>query len=159
MTWGKMVWDQHTHYFESRGEVRDPRAMFKSDLLGLLQPWKATGEEILLFGDFNENVSIGPLARSLAEDEFLMVEVCHCTTGIQLPPTHIHDWSPIDVVFGTSGLSCQLATLLPSRVGVEDHWIFLLDVDSATLIGNVFPCIIPLSGQLFNCSSDEIKNN
>ncbi len=88
-----------------------------------------------------------------------MVKVCHCTTGIQLPPTHNCGQSPIDAVFSTSGLSCQLVTLLPNRAGVIDHRVFLVDVDSAALIGNVFPRVILLSGQLLNCTSDKIKNN
>jgi hypothetical protein len=36
-TRGESVWDQHSRYFEARGEIRDPRVMFKSDLLSLLR--------------------------------------------------------------------------------------------------------------------------
>jgi hypothetical protein len=36
LTMGETVWDQHTRYFEARGEIRDPRTMFKADLLQLL---------------------------------------------------------------------------------------------------------------------------
>ena len=35
-TRGETVWDQHSWYFEARGEIRDPQTMFKSDLLCLL---------------------------------------------------------------------------------------------------------------------------
>ncbi len=35
-TMGETVWDQHSRYFEARGEVQDPWVMFKSDLLSLL---------------------------------------------------------------------------------------------------------------------------
>ena len=55
-TMGKMVWDQHHQYFEARGEIRNPRTMFKSDLLSLLRQWKAASDEILLIGNFNESI-------------------------------------------------------------------------------------------------------
>jgi hypothetical protein len=73
---GKTVWDQHSWYFEARGEVRNPRVMFKSDLLSLLRVWKAAGNEILLISDFNKNVYMGLLATSLADDGLRMSEVC-----------------------------------------------------------------------------------
>jgi hypothetical protein len=70
MTRGKTVWDQHRWYFEAPGEIRNPWAMFKSDLLSLLRRWKAAGDEILLMGDFNENVYTGNFAIALAYDKF-----------------------------------------------------------------------------------------
>jgi hypothetical protein len=68
-TRGKTVWDQHRWYYEARGEIRKPWAMFKSDLLSLLRRWRAAGDEILLMGDFNENVYTGNFAIALAGDE------------------------------------------------------------------------------------------
>jgi hypothetical protein len=38
-----------------------------------------------------------------------------------------------------------------------DHRVFILDIDSGTLLGDVFPCIIPMSRCLLNCASDWIK--
>ncbi len=35
----KTVWDQHERYFEAWGEIRNPRAIFKLDLLSLLRRW------------------------------------------------------------------------------------------------------------------------
>jgi hypothetical protein len=131
--------------------------MFKSDLLNLLRAWLATGDEILLFGDFNEDVYSGPLAGDLARDEFRMTELCLRTTGVCLPSTHTHSWTPINVVFATSGLVCTAETLLPSLAGVGDCRVFILDIDSRSLRGDVFPCIIPVSQCLLNCALDWIK--
>jgi hypothetical protein len=44
---GKTIWDQQLRYFESRGKIRNPRLMFKADLLNLLWKWKAAGDEVL----------------------------------------------------------------------------------------------------------------
>jgi hypothetical protein len=103
---GETVWDQHTRYFEARGEIRNPRVMFKSDLLNLLRAWMVTGDKVLLFGNFNEDVYSGALAEDLARDEFRMPELCFCTTSICLPSTHTRGCTPIDVFFATSGLVC-----------------------------------------------------
>ncbi len=76
ITCGETVWDQHVRYFEARGEVRNPRMMFQLDLLSLLCVWKAAGDEILLLGDFNEDVYTGRLSLALSDGDLRMTEVC-----------------------------------------------------------------------------------
>ncbi len=49
--------------------------------------------------------------------------------------------------------------LLPSRVGVGDHRVLVLDFASETILGKVFPWVIPLACRLLNCASDKIRNN
>ena len=156
---GGTVWDQHVRYFEARGEVRNPRVMFQSDLLCHLLMCKESGYEILLLGDFNEDVYTGQLALSLSGEFLRMKEVCYLTTGIHLPPTHNRGKVPIDAVFGTVGLMVTSVALLPSRTGVGDHRVFLIDVSSNSILGDVFPRVIPAAGRLLNCESDKIKNN
>ena len=158
-TCGGTVWDQHVWYFEARGEIRNPRAMFQSDLLSHLRMWKETGDEILLLGDFNEDVYTGQLASSLSGEFLRMKEVCHWTKGIPLPPTHNCGTVPIDAVFGTAGLIVTSVALLPIRTGVGDHRVFLIDVSSDSILGDVFPRVIPAAGCLLNCESDKIKSN
>lgn len=155
---GQTVCDQHTRYFESRGEVRHPRQMFQADLLLLIRSWKTAGDEIILMGDFNENVYEGDLARNLLHDDIRMSELCQHTTGSRLPNTHIRGSVPIDAVFATAVISCTAVTLLPHRMGVGDHRVFLLDIESDTLLGDVFPRVIPISRRLLNCASDKKKN-
>ncbi len=154
-----MVWDQHSQYFEARGEIRDPRSMFRLDLVSLLRWWKADGDEIVLMGDFNENVYSGQIAGSLAGDDLRLQEMCHRTTGRCLPPTHTRGRVPIDAVYGTAGLQCTVVALLPGRAGVGDHRVLIVDIDSETILGGVFPRVIPITGRLLNCASDKIRNN
>jgi hypothetical protein len=54
--------------------------MFQSDLVLLLTQWKNYGDEIILAGDFNENVYLGPVATALLTNELRMREVCCETT-------------------------------------------------------------------------------
>jgi hypothetical protein len=158
-TVGKIVWDQHSHYFEAMGEIRDPRTMFKLDLLSLLCRWKASGDEILLIGDFNKNVYTGLLATALAGEDLRVHELCQCTTGIPLPPTHICGRTPIDAIYATAGLVCSVMTLLPGRMGVGDHKLFIMDIKSNSVIGDVFAHVLPTASRLLNCSSNRIKHN
>ncbi len=51
--------DQQVRYFESCGEVRQPRLMFQADLFNLIRIWKIAGDNIILLGDFNKNVYDG----------------------------------------------------------------------------------------------------
>jgi hypothetical protein len=158
-TMGETVWDQHVRYHESQGEVRNPRIMFRHDLVELLLQWKRGGDEIILAGDFNENVYHGPLSVLLEADDLRMREICHKVTGVPLPATHLRGRIPIDGVFCTAGADCTSATLLPPRAGVGDHRVFLLDFASETIIGDIFPRVVPIFRRQLNCSSDRIKQN
>ncbi len=71
-TKGELVWDQHTQYFEARGESLNPYTMFCADLVSLLWQWKHSGDKIDLLGDFNKNVYNGGIATALAGDELGM---------------------------------------------------------------------------------------
>jgi len=156
---GDTVWDQHRRYFEARGEVRNPRTMFLSDLISLLRRWKAAGDEILLLGDFNENVYTGNIAKALTGDELRMTEMCKQATGRPLPPTHNRGTKPIDAIYGTPGIECTAVALLPNRVGVGDHRAFMIDLTSVSVLGDVLPRVVPATGRLLNCASDRIKHN
>jgi hypothetical protein len=133
--------------------------MFKVNLLGLLWRWKAAGDEVLLVGDFNGNVYSGNLAGQLAGNEFQMTKMCLRTTGHRLLSTHIRGQKPINRVFATCGLVCKSVTLLPSREGVGDHRLFLLDITSESILGDVFPHVILVSRRLLSCASNWIKHN
>ena len=109
-------------------------------------------------GDFNENVYEGNLAQHLLHEDIRMSKLCQKTTGSRLPNTHIRGSVPIDAVFATAGILCTAVTLLPHRMGVGDHRVFLLDIESDTLLVDVFPRVIPISRRLLNCASDKIKN-
>ena len=53
------VREQHERYFESRGDLRSTKAIFFEQIIAQLVVWKATDADIILLGDFNENVYSG----------------------------------------------------------------------------------------------------
>ncbi len=95
-TGGQTVWDQQKRFFESQGNGISPRTLFCEQLVNQLLEWKANGEDILLFGDFNDNVYTGRLAKRLSEDDLRIKELCRDTTGQKLPPTFLRGQRPID---------------------------------------------------------------
>ncbi len=106
--------EQHTRYFKARREVRNPRQMFLVDLLSLLQRWKVAGDEILLVGDFNENVYTGMLAEALEQDKFRMLEVCQRTTGLLFHHPITEGWLQSTHSLGLQGSKVQLLPSFPA---------------------------------------------
>jgi hypothetical protein len=156
---GEPVWDQNLRYFEARGEIRDPRVMFRHNLISLLCQRKAAGDKVLLMGDFNKIVYSGPIALALSEDELRLSKICCRTTEETLPPTHARGRFPIDVIFGTVGLVCTAAFLLPERAGVGNHGVFVADLTSELVLGDALLQVIPITSRLLNCTSDKIKHS
>ncbi len=135
---GEAVWYQHLQYFEARVKIREPRVMFWHNLISLLRRWKAARDEILLIGDFNENVYFSPIALALLEDELRLDEICRRTTRETLPPTHARSRIPIDAIFGTVGLVCMAASLLPARAGVGNHCVLWQTLPQSWFSGTRF---------------------
>jgi hypothetical protein len=131
--------------------------MFQSDLISLLRQWKHAGDKIVLLGNFNENVYTGDLATALSRDNLRMQELCRQIIGDYLPPTHARGSVPIDAVFCTAGINGVAIALLPSQIGVGDHRVFMINIMSSSMIGDVFPWALPASGRLLNCSSNKNK--
>jgi hypothetical protein len=156
-TKGKTVWDQHVRYFEARGEIQTPWAMFCADLVSLLWQWKHSGDKIILLGDFNENVYTGDIATALSQDEFWMYKLCQQITGIPLPHTHYWGTIPIDCIYSAAGIDGVAVALLPSWIGMGDHRVFIVDVMSLSMMGDIFLHVLSAAGRLLNCALDRIE--
>jgi hypothetical protein len=76
-----------------------------------------------------------------------------------LPPNHMRGGTPIDAVYGTSGILCTAVALLPSQVGVGNHRVFLLVISLETILRDIFPHVILIASCLLNCASDKIRKN
>jgi hypothetical protein len=152
------VWEQHRCYFKAQGNTKSLMMNFQDDLVALLTEWKIAGNEIVLMGDFNEDVYTGILSVQLPLDPLRLQELCRQTTGQPLPPTHNQGRIPMDAIFGTAGVEPTAAILLPSGAGMGDHRVFLIDLSSQSLIGDAFPRVLPAAACLLNCDSDCIQS-
>jgi len=151
--------DQHERFFEPTGDFRSPRTIFYEQLMAQLVIWKANGEEIILCGDFNENVYNGRIQRRLALPDLNMKEQCHLHTGDRLPATFVTGTRPIDAVFATSGIEVLNAGLLSKYGGVGDHRAFVLDFTTASILGTSFPRVLPRQGRKLNCHCERIRDS
>ena len=84
---GTTVQEQHEQYFEARGDLRPAHTIFFEQLIAQLISWKPTDSNIILLGDFNENVYSGRIAKRLSLPDLLLTKQCLQYTGVHIPPT------------------------------------------------------------------------
>ncbi len=145
--------DQHLQYFQALGDAHSPWMIFYEDLVAQLLVWKLVDNNIVLMGDFNENVYIGRFARCLSQIDINLTELCPHHTGIPIPATFCTGSSPIDGVFATPGIECVNTFILPHVAGVGDHRCFIVDLSSSSVIGSSFPNIVRCDAQKVHCKS------
>ena len=104
------VWDQHKTYYTSKNMVDKElcQALFEYVVEELLS-WKQYNFEIVLTGDFNEDVYRGKFSERLAKDDLNMTEQILKTTGVKTPPTHECGSKAICGIFATAGVGCKAA--------------------------------------------------
>ena len=69
---GFTVWEQHSHYFEAREDMRYPPNIIILDLLTVIQSWTSTGGHVILANDANQDIYTGKLAKALNEEPINM---------------------------------------------------------------------------------------
>ncbi len=91
-------------------------------MIAQLVVWKTMDANIILLGDFNENVYTGWIAKRPAHPEDLNFnEQCLGCTGMHIPPTFRDGVMPIDAVYATAGIKCVNVHILPHKGGIGDH--------------------------------------
>ncbi len=88
-----------------------------------------------------------------------MSELCYRTTGTLLPSTHNHGSVPINAIYVTAVLVYSAVAIFTDRIGVGNHKVFIMDIKLDSILGDVYPHILPATRRLLNCASDRIKNN
>ena len=76
-----------------------------------------------------------------------MKELCLAVNGEHLPSTFNRGTRLLDAAFATAGINCTSATIFQKNRGVGDHRCFVLDFHSASMIGDVFPQVVPAAGR------------
>ena len=99
------AWAQQKRYYKARGmSDADPRTEADSDLLHQLRRWKLQSKEIILMGDFNQNIYISDFAQQLAAGDLGMEEQYQKLHGEQAPFSYVRGMEPIMGCFATSGI-------------------------------------------------------
>ena len=149
---GSTVWEQHDRYWRKRGKFDDPRNIFAQDLLSLLRKWRAANEEVILMGDFNEDIYKDKLGRALLGEDIQMCEQYHRLCGEKAPFSHITGKRPIMGVFASPGIDCTAALICAHKIGVGDHRMHVFDFSSQSLLGIESPVAKRPSGRNLHCS-------
>jgi hypothetical protein len=152
------VREQHEQYFEARGNLRQACTIFFEQLITQLVIWKHFDSNIILLGDFNENVYSGHIAKRLLLPDLMLTKQCLQCTGIHISPTFRDSTVTIDAIFATSGIECINAYILPHKGGAGNHRCFILDFTSSSVIGTKFPNIVHCSKRKLPCKSTRLVN-
>ena len=78
---GKTFWDQCRFYHEAGGDFRNPDEIMTDDLLRDIAGRRASGSQVILALDANQNVYTGPLATALKDEMYGMTCLFQEATG------------------------------------------------------------------------------
>ncbi len=148
---GTMVREQHKQYFKARGDLRSARLIFFEQFIAQLVVWKTTDTDIILLGDFNENMYTGWIAKHLAHPDLNFNEQCLGCTGMHILPTFRDRVMPINAVYATARIECVNMHILPHKGGIEDHRCFIIDFSSLSVIGTRFQNIVRCTARQLYC--------
>jgi hypothetical protein len=153
---GMMVQEQHEQYFKARGNLRSTRSIFFELLIAQLVVWKKTDSDIILLGDFNENMYTGQIAKCLVQADLNFSEQCLGCTSMHILPTFRDGVMPIDAVYATAGIECVNVHILPHKGGIGDHRCFIIDFSSSSVIRTRFQNIVQCAARRLHCKSTRL---
>jgi hypothetical protein len=128
------AYQQHKSVLLEKGIIECPRINIMNELGKQLAQWLEEGHQILVAGDFNEDVRSTHITQFFGN--YSMKELIIKKHGISAPNTFINGTNPIDGIFGT-------ITLRPTIFGYSnfswgmysDHRVFWVDLDMSTVLG------------------------
>ena len=153
---GRTVWEQHSRYFEAKGDMRYPSTIFVEDLLNILQKWIQNGEHVLLAMDANQDVYTGYLASKLKERPYNMTCMMADALGEQVPNSHFSGTRKISTFFGTPGIVTGHAMCYPHWFGIGDHRVLLLEFSAKAAFNGSYPKIASPSARTLNCKISRV---
>ena len=155
------VWRQHLRYFRGQNRQGNPRALFDQDLCAALKTWRRDGEDIILAGDFNDNIYTSSLAQSLGHRDIGLVEQYHRLYDEPAPFSHNTGSTPIMGVYATAGVEVTAAYLSRHHAKgvVGDHRLHVFDFSTKSITGLDSPTDTRTEGRNLQCSHHYAKTN
>ena len=137
---------QHIRYFDSIKRNVEPIPAFFEDLKNEAQAWIKEGDQLVVMGDFNEDVRGSHLRDFFGQRGLGMREVIVEKHGGKGPETCLKNESniPIDGIFCTPGLSILAGGYLPYCDGPKtDHRLLWIRLSAQIAFGHLGPKIQP----------------
>jgi hypothetical protein len=86
----------------------------------------------------------------------MLSKQCLQCMGMHVPPTYREGTVLIESIFATAGIKCINTYILPNKDGVGDHWCFILNFMSSSVIGSKFPNFVRCSARKLHCKSKSL---
>ena len=154
---GRTVWEQHSRYFEARGDPRYPSTIFIEHLLNLLSQWIAQGDHILLAIDANQDIYKGRLALRLKEPPFNMSCMLEEATGQKVPNSHFSGNRQISTIFGSCGIVTGQGVCFPHWFGIGDHRVMVLEISAKAAFNGTNPTIVTPKARTLNSKIPRLR--
>ena len=149
------VYGQHRHRFHELGQPRIPRKAFWEDLLCDVREWLDLGDQLILAGDWNEDVNDvqRKYFSALGIREVLLEKYGPA------PNTFEFGSKPIDGIFMSATLGIQQGGYLPFGEGVpSDHRSLWVDISYTTAFGHNTPPIPRPRARRLTCKHPVIRD-
>ncbi len=130
------AYQQHRSVLIEQGIDDCPRHTLLQDLQKQLVKWVGEGDQLIVAGDFNEDVRSATI-RSVF-DQVNMEEIILRQHGSNAPNTFMNGSLPIDGIFGTKGLDVLFCGYTSGYWGhPSDHRALWVDIDLYTTFGGI----------------------
>ena len=138
------VYQQHSRYLLSKGIITCPRDHLLTDLHTFISQCLTSQEQIIVMGDFNDNVTQPPITSFF--DSLHMHNLTSSLFGHSYrhsPNTYIRGHSTIDAIFGTQGVQATRGGYLPTHIFDSDHKPIWVDIQFRSIFGSTLIHQIP----------------
>jgi hypothetical protein len=147
---GTSYQQQRWYFVTKKKDLTCPLILFCKHLIKELKQWQVMGDRIVLFMDYNEQVTDGKLGQALGDREGPgLVEAALSHTGTSPGATLFWGLHPIDGLWVSKDLDISNVCVMPFGFGVGNHRAFIIDISLELLVGvNLIKVIRPASRQL-----------
>ena len=136
----------NTVYSQQLAHLRqDPIPIFWRDLAKAITQWQRAGEQLVVMGDWNEDVTGQSLSRWM--DTFDLKEAITMTHGTNPPPTYHRGSHAIDGIFVSSSIEINRAGYLGFGDIPGDHRGIWIDIPHSSVLGYKMSDIPPASAR------------
>ena len=127
----------------------DPRAKADKDLLNQLRQWWSKDKEIILVGNFNQNMYTLHFAGQLTADGIGLEEQYSKLHEEQAPFSYVRGTEPIMGCFATSDVFIRNYFMVSHGASgsVGDHRLHIVDFYALSILGVKLPAVIKRAGR------------
>ena len=139
------VFQQHSRFLLSKQITTCPRAQLLLDIQHFILQCQQNNEQIILMGDFNDNINQPPISTLFSSlGMHNVLASLFPSTYSQSPQTYIRGSSTIDGIFATQGVVAEKGGYLEMSRFDTDHRPIWIDISIQSIFGTTSSPQIPL---------------